>query len=337
MDLFDLTIIGGGPTGLFAAYYSGLRRMRTKIIDALPQLGGQLTALYPEKYIYDVAGFPKVLAKDLASDLIGQALQYGPEVCVGEKITAMQTLAENGGRIFKLTNDTGRDHYTKAILLTVGIGAFAPRKLDLPDAKRFEGNGVLYFIQAKSVLEDKKLLIVGGGDSAVDWVLNLDGVAKEITLIHRRDQFRAHEDSVKKLFQSSARVKLFYELKAVHGNTQVEAATIYHNRTKEEETLPVDCILLNLGFIASLGAIKDWGLEIEKNDVKVSTKMETNIPGIYAAGDIVVYPGKLKLIATGFGEAAIAVNAIKSYTDPAAKFFPGHSSDMAPPPGSKKL
>jgi len=336
MDLFDLTIIGGGPTGLFAAYYSGLRGMKTKILDALPQLGGQLTALYPEKYIYDVAGLPKVLAKDLASDLVQQSLQYGPEVCLGKKITAMEILTENGRNLFKLTNESGQQHHTKAILLTVGIGAFAPRKLSLPDAKRYEDSGVLYFVQNKSLLKDKKLLIVGGGDSALDWVLNLEGVAKDITLIHRRDQFRAHEDSVKKLFESKAKIKLFYELKALHGNPYVEAATIYHNRTKEEETLPVDFILLNLGFIANLGAIKQWGLEIEKNDVKVTSKMETNIPGIYAAGDIVVYPGKLKLIATGFGEATVAVNAVKSYIDPSAKFFPGHSSDMAPPPAPKK-
>lgn len=336
MDQFDLTIIGGGPTGLFAAYYSGLRGMKTKIIDALPQLGGQLTALYPEKYIYDVAGFPKIFAKNLASDLIEQSLEYGPEICLEEKITSMQILEENGRNVFKLTNESAGVHFTKAILLTVGIGAFAPRKLALADAKRFEGNGVLYFIQNKAILKDKKLLIVGGGDSALDWVMNLDGVAKEITLIHRRDQFRAHEDSVKRLYESNATVKLFYELKAIQGNTHVEAATIFQNRTKEEETLPADFVLLNLGFIANLGAIKEWGLEIEKNDVKVTSKMETNIQGIYAAGDIVVYPGKLKLIATGFGEAAVAVNAAKSYIDPKAKFFPGHSSDMAPPPGSQK-
>lgn len=334
MDLFDLTIIGGGPTGLYAAYYSGLRQMKTKIIDTLPELGGQLTALYPEKYIYDVAGFPKILAKDLAKNLIRQALAYEPEVNLGERITKMEILQQGNERIICLTTDDGREHFTKALLLTVGIGAFTPRKLNLPDAEKFEGRGLHYFVKDKSIFKDRDILIVGGGNSAVDWALNLEGDARKITLIHRREQFRAHEESVKKLFQSSVQVKLFYELKAIHGNERIEEAVIFHNRTKEEETLRVDHILLNLGFVASLGPITQWGLDIEKNDIKVNSRMETNIPGIYAAGDIVTYPGKLKLIATGFGEAAIAVNAAKAFIDPKAKFFPGHSSDI-PAPTSK--
>jgi len=334
MDVFDLTVIGGGPTGLFAAYYSGLRQMRTKIIDALPELGGQLTALYPEKYIYDVAGFSKVLAKDLAKELIKQAKQYDPAIHLGERVLGMNILQDGGERIIQLTTKEGTEHFTKTLLLTVGIGAFAPRKLNLPDSQRFEGKGVDYFVKDKSKYEDRDLLIVGGGDSAVDWALNLDGYARKITLIHRRDQFRAHEDSVKKLLASSTRVKLFFELKSIHGNDHVEEAVIFQNRTKEEERMKVDYILLNLGFVASLGPLPEWGLEIERNDVKVNSKMETNIPGIYAAGDIVTYPGKLKLIATGFGEAAVAVNAAKAYIDPKAKFFPGHSSDMTPPPGA---
>ena len=336
MNLFDLTIIGGGPTGLFAAYYSGLRQMGTKIIDALPDLGGQLTALYPEKYVYDVAGFPRILAKDLAKELIEQAQQYNPAICLGEQIVRMKFLQERTERMIGLTTAEGKEHFTKALLLTVGIGAFAPRKLNLPDTQRFEGNGLEYFVKDKSKFKDRDLLIVGGGDSALDWALNLDGHARKITLIHRRDQFRAHEDSVKKLFESSVQVKLYYELKAIHGNEHVEEAVIFQNRTKEEERLKVDYVLLNLGFVATLGAITQWGLEIEKNDVRVNSRMETNIPGIYAAGDIVTYPGKLKLIATGFGEAAIAVNAAKAFVDPKAKFFPGHSSDMEPPPSSKR-
>ncbi len=336
MDLFDLTIIGGGPTGLFAAYYAGLRQMRTKIIDALPELGGQLTALYPEKYIYDVAGFPKILAKDLVKNLTEQACAYHPAIYLEERIVGMKITQVGEQRLIGLTTNKGEEHLSKALLLTVGLGAFAPRKLHLPDAERFEGKGVYYFVKEKSLLKDKDLLIVGGGDSAVDWALNLEGHARSITLIHRRDLFRAHEDSVKRLLASRTRVKLFYELKAILGNESVEKAIIFQNRTKEEETLPVDCILLSLGFVATLGRITEWGLEIEKNDIKVNSRMETNIPGIYAAGDIVTYPGKLKLIATGFGEAAIAVNAAKAFIDPKAKFFPGHSSDMAPPPATER-
>jgi thioredoxin reductase len=330
--VFDLTIIGGGPVGLYAAYYSGLRQMRTKIIDVLPELGGQLVALYPEKYVYDVAGFPKVLAKDLAAELIRQGTQYEPAIHLGERVVQMTLQQSEGERIIRLLTQKGDEHFTKALLLTVGIGAFAPRKLTLADSKQFEGKGVEYFVTDKSKFKGKDLLIVGGGNSAVDWALNMEGYARNVTLIHRRDQFRAHEESVKRLLASSARVKLFFELKSIQGNEHVEEAVIYSNRTTEEERLKVDYVLLNLGFVADLGPLAKWGLEITKNDVKVNSRMETNIPGIYAAGDIVTYPGKLKLIATGFAEAAVAVNAAKAFIDPKAKFFPGHSTDSAPQP-----
>ncbi len=214
------------------------------------------------------------------------------------------------------------------MLLTVGIGAFVPRRLDFPGLEKLENKYVHYFVKDKSIFKDKELLIVGGGDSAVDWALNLQDTAKHITLIHRRDEFRAHEDSVKKLMSSQAEVKLWYEIDSVGGDSSIDQVVIKNNRTNETETLKVDHLLLNLGFVASLGPLRDWGLEIEKGDIKVTTKMETNIPGIYAAGDIATFPGKLKLIATGFGEAAIAVNNIKSFIDPKARFFPGHSSDL---------
>jgi thioredoxin reductase (NADPH) len=330
MKIFDITIIGGGPVGLFASFYAGLRHMKTKIVDALPELGGQLTALYPEKYIYDVAGFPRVVAKDLAKNLIEQALHHDPSVCLDQKVESLRPEEYEGQNILRLTTHTGAEHRTKALLLTVGIGAFVPRRLDLPGIENFEGRFVHYFVKEKALFKEKRLLIVGGGDSAVDWALNLQDTAKHITLIHRRDEFRAHEDSVKKLMTSAAEVKLWYEIESIVGNSSIEKAVIKNNRTAETETLDVDHLLLNLGFVASLGPLRDWGLEIEKGDIKVTTKMETNIPGIYAAGDIATFPGKLKLIATGFGEAAIAVNNIKSFIDPKAKFFPGHSSDIKP-------
>jgi thioredoxin reductase (NADPH) len=328
MELFDITIIGGGPVGLFASFYSGLRHMKTKIIDALPELGGQLTALYPEKFIYDVAGFPKVVAKELAKNLIEQALHHNPTVALGQKVESLVPIEHGGQKILRLTTQKHEEHLTKALLLTVGIGAFVPRRLDLPDIERFENNCVHYFVKDKGMFKEKDLLIVGGGDSAVDWALNLQDTAKSITLIHRRDEFRAHEDSVLKLMSSRAKVKLWFEVDSVIGNSSIEKVVIRNNKTNELETLHIDHLLLNLGFVASLGPLRDWGLEIEKGDIKVTTKMETNIPGIYAAGDIATFPGKLKLIATGFGEAAIAVNNIKSSIDPKAKFFPGHSSDM---------
>lgn len=326
--VFDIIIVGAGPAGLYATYYAGLRDMSVKLIDALPQLGGQLTALYPEKYIYDVAGFPKILAKELAENLIIQATQYEPEVCLNEKIIKLERIEDE--KIFKLVSENGNVHFAKTVLLALGIGAFVPRKLDIPDVQKFEGRGIHYIVKDKSAFKDKDILIVGGGDSAVDWALNLEGIAKSITLIHRRDAFRAHEDSVKKLFNSTVKVKTFYELKHVHGNDHVEGATIFDNRTGEETYLDVQHIILALGFIANLEFLQDWGLEIDKNAIVVNSKMETNIPGVYAAGDIVTYPGKLKLISTAFGEAAIAVNNAKNFVDPSSKFFPGHSSDLVP-------
>jgi len=329
MSLYDLIIVGAGPVGLYATYYAGLRKMKTKLIDALPQLGGQMTALYPEKYIYDVAGFPKVLSKDLAKNLEEQALQYNPDISLNQKINDIKVINDSGDRIYELLSETGVSHFAKSIILCVGLGAFMPRKLDLYDVKKLEGKGVYYFVSNVEIFRNKKLLIVGGGDSAVDWANSLVSIADKLTLIHRRDEFKAHEDNVRKMFESKVDVKLWYELKAVYGTEHVTGATIFNNKTNEEIDLELDYILLNLGFIANLGNIKNWGLKIDKNNIIVNTTMQTNLPGIFAAGDIVGYDGKLKLISTGFGEAAVAVNYAKTFIDPKSKVFPGHSSDKS--------
>ncbi|MDR7489067.1 MAG: NAD(P)/FAD-dependent oxidoreductase [Armatimonadota bacterium] len=323
-DLFDVTIIGAGPTGLFAAYYAGFRSLRTKIVDSQPDLGGQITALYPDKYIYDVAGFPKILGKDLVRNLVEQAMQYNPEVLLNEQI---QTVEDVGDRVLALRSD-GRVHYTKVAIITAGIGAFTPKTFKRPELDRYMGKGLYYAVKNKEDFRDKRLLVIGGGDSALDWALGLIPYARQITLIHRRDQFRAHEDSVRKLFDSPITVRLFYELKELRGDDQVREAVIFDNRTKQEEVLEVDAVLAFLGLISNLGPIKHWGLQIEDDSIVVNTKMETNRPGIYAAGDIVTFPGKLKLIATGFGEAATAVNNAAAYINPRAKVFPGHSSTI---------
>lgn len=329
MSLYDLIIVGAGPVGLYATYYAGLRKMKTKLIDALPQLGGQMTALYPEKYIYDVAGFPKVLSKDLAKNLEEQALQYNPDISLNQKINELKVINDSGDRVYELLSETGVSHFAKSIILCVGVGAFMPRKLDLYDVKKLEGKGVYYFVSNVEIFRNKKILIVGGGDSAVDWANSLVSIADKLTLIHRRDEFKAHEDNVRKMFESKVDVKLWYELKAVYGTEHVTGATIFNNKTNEEIDLELDYILLNLGFIANLGNIKNWGLNIDKNNIIVNTTMQTNLPGIYAAGDIVGYDGKLKLISTGFGEAAVAVNYAKTFIDPKSKVFPGHSSDKS--------
>jgi thioredoxin reductase (NADPH) len=324
-DVVDVAIIGAGPTGLFAAFYAGLRQMSVKILDSLEILGGQLTTLYPEKYIYDVAGFPKVLAKDLSNGLADQALQYQPAVCLGEQVREL--IYDEATRIYTLVTPKGR-HVARSIIVSAGVGAFQPKTLPLGNAAGFEGHGLHYFVKDLNSFQGKQVLIVGGGDSAVDWANMLAPIAGTLTLIHRRDQFRAHEDSVLKMKQTTCRIKTFYELKAISGNGRLQEAVVFDNRTKHEETIPVDDVLVNIGFVNSLGPIKEWGLEIEGSQIKVDSMMQTSRPGIFAAGDICTYAGKLKLIATGFGEACIAVNYAKHYLDPSANIFPGHSSNM---------
>ncbi|HZW84337.1 MAG TPA: NAD(P)/FAD-dependent oxidoreductase [Nitrososphaerales archaeon] len=326
-EVFDLTIIGAGPSGLFAAFYAGLRQMKTKVIDALEEPGGQVAVLYPEKYIFDVPGFTKVLAKDLVKGLVEQAFQYNPTVVLGERV---MSLKKTDG-ILELKTDKGTTHLSKAVLVAAGVGAFSPNRLEAAGASVYEGKGVYYFVKDKSIFKDKRLLIVGGGDSAVDWALNIKDIAKSITLVHRRDVFRAHEGSVAELMKSSVDVKLFYEVKSVAGDEKgVTGAVVFDNRTKAETTLQVDAILVNIGFRADLGPIKDWGLAIDGREIRSNGKMETNIPGVYVAGDIAgPYDGvKLNLIATGYAQAALAVNVAKAYVDPSSKIFPGHSSEM---------
>jgi ferredoxin/flavodoxin---NADP+ reductase len=325
-DPVDLAIIGAGPTGLFAAFYAGLRQMSVKLLDSLEILGGQLTTLYPEKYIYDVAGFPKVLSKDLSKGLEEQALQYNTtQACLGEQVQDVDF--NTATKLFTLRTQKGT-HTARAVILAAGVGAFSPKTLPLPNAKQYEGKGLYYFVKSMAEFSGKRILIVGGGDSAVDWANMLDPVAASVTVIHRRDQFRAHEDSVAKMKCTKCHIKTFYELKSIGGDGNLQTATIFDNRTKDEEVLELDAVLVNIGFSNSLGPIKNWGLEIEGAQVKVDSMMQTTRPGFFAAGDICVYPGKLKLIATGFGEAAIAVNYAKHYLDPSANIFPGHSSNM---------
>lgn len=328
-DIVDLAIIGAGPVGLFGAFYAGLRQMSVKIIDSLESLGGQLVTLYPEKYIYDVAGFPKVLAKDLAIQLVEQGMQYGAIACLGEQA---QTVEDDpaGGFAIKTSHTT---HRAKTVLISAGVGSFSPKKLPLANEPLLAGRGLYYFVKSLEEFRGKRVLVVGGGDSAVDWANMLHPLAAQVTLIHRRDGFRAHEDSVVKMRASPVDIKVFYELRSIDAGTdgRVARATIYDNRTNVDETIEVDAVLVNIGFSNSLGPIKNWGLTLEKNAVVVDSTMKTNRPGIYAAGDICTYVGKLKLIVTGFGEAAIAVNFAKTLIDPKAKAFPGHSSEMDAP------
>jgi thioredoxin reductase len=325
-NFFDVTIVGAGPAGLFGAFYAGMRELKTKIVEVLPEVGGQLAVLYPEKFIYDVPGHPKVLAKDLVKLLLEQTMQWNPTICLDQRVTDLKR--RDDGLWVLMTPEGG--HVTKTVVITAGIGAFAPNKLALDDINRFEGRGVYYFIKDKTLFRGKRLLIVGGGDSAVDWALNLKDYARQVTLIHRRDQFRAAPGSVTDLMHSNVSVKLFHEVKSVQGSTKIERVVIFDNRTKEETTLDVDVVLLNLGFKADMGAIRNWGIELlGTRYLKVNARMETNLPGVYAAGDIAAQPEveAVNLIATGFAQVTVAVNVAATYINPKAKVFPGHSSE----------
>lgn len=326
----DITIIGGGPTGLFAAFYAGLRGVSCRIVDALPQLGGQLMALYPEKYIFDVGGLPKILAKDLANNMIEQGTQFGPEIVLEAEV---RELVPEDGHI-RLVTAKG-EFLTKTVVITAGKGALNPRVLECPgwDEHRHEGGGVHTHVRQPEDFRGKRVLLVGGGDSAVDWVLGLRGIAREVTLIHRRDDFRAHKASVTEMREAAARgdVTLLtpYEVRHIAGEGGcVARATIYHNETGEDTELEVEAVVALLGFKPDLGPVGTWGLELERNTIKVSQLMETNVEGVYAAGDVVHYPGKLELIATGYGEAAIAVNNAVHHLNPKARVAPGHSTNL---------
>lgn len=323
--LYDITIIGGGPVGLFTAFYGGMRQASVKIIESLPQLGGQLSALYPEKYIYDVAGFPKIRARELINNLKEQMAKFAPTVALEQSVEKLEKQADG---TFKLT--TNREvHYSKTIIITAGNGAFQPRRLELESAAQYERKNLYYFIEDLKQFAGQKVVVFGGGDSAVDWALMLEPIAEKVTIVHRRDKFRAHEHSVENLFHSKVDVKTpFVPAEIIGDDNSIKQVVLEKVKDKSKETVDVDAVICNYGFVSSLGPIKEWGLEIAKNSIVVNSKMETNIPGIYAAGDICTYEGKVKLIASGFGEAPTAVNNAKAFMDPKAKIQPLHSSSM---------
>lgn len=322
-EIVDITIIGGGPTGLFASFYAGMREMSVKIIDSLPQLGGQLIELYPDKYIYDVGGFPKVLAKDFVANLVTQAHYAKPEIILEE--TALS--AERDGDHFILTTDKGI-HLTRTILLTAGIGAFQPRKIGLKEESQFEGKTLHYGIKDLSIFKDQKVVVCGGGDSAVDWAMMLENLASSVTLVHRRERFTAHETSVNQLMASTVDVKTSLSVKEIVGEDGEVKEITLASRDGSEEQVSADHVIVNYGNISSLGPLKEWGFDMDRNSIKVNTRMETSIEGIYAAGDVTTFDGKVKLIATGLGEAPIAVNHAKAYVDPKARLQPLHSTSI---------
>lgn len=319
----DLLIIGAGPAGLYGAYYAGFRGLSVALMDSLPEAGGQVAAMYPEKLIYDVAGFPAIKGQTLIDNLVEQADAFDPLYLLGHRAEDLVTL-EDG----HITVTTHKDIAVtcRAVIITGGMGTFTPRPL--PDAEEFDGRGLRYFVPKLDELAGMDVLIVGGGDSAFDWAQNLEPIAKSVTLIHRRDSFRAHEHTVAQVMASSVDVRTFTEVARIHGDDKVTAVEVFHNRTDERETLDVQAVVAALGFTADLGPLTRWGLEQHKRHIVVDTTMATNVPRVYAAGDITEYPGKVRLISVGFGEAATAVNNAATAIDPNAKLFPGHSSAL---------
>lgn len=327
-DVYDITIIGAGPTGLFAAFYAGMRQARTQIIDSLEEPGGALTAIYPEKYIYDVPGFPKVMAKDFVEQMVLQAERDQPTMRLSEEVLNLERL-EDG--IICLTT-TKCTRFSKTVIICAGVGAFEPKRIDAPGVADLEGKGVHYFAKKVDDFRERDVVIVGGGDSAVDWAVTLEPVASHVTLIHR-SKFRAHEATVREL--EEGRVELRYpgcEIVEVHGaNEGYLHAVSYKDATGEVFRIPADDLIVAIGFLADLGPLKTWGLSLSdrRNQVVVDKiTMETNIPGVYAAGDIASYPAKFKLIANGAAEAVTAVNHAVTFFDPGARLDAGHSTNI---------
>lgn len=318
----DLLVIGAGPVGLYAAYYAGFRALSVAVVDSLPELGGQITAMYPEKDILDVAGFPVVKGKELVTGLMEQAASADPTYLLDRSALTLETAPEGPVRV-GLDDGTGVE--AKAVIITAGIGKFSPRPL--PAAADWAGDGVAFFVPSFDPYAGKDVVIVGGGDSAFDWALALEPIAASVALVHRREAFRAHRATVEKVQAGSTRIITSSNVSRLIGDGSLKAVEVEHVKTKETEELPAQAVVAALGFVADLGPIQQWGLETDKRHIVVDSTTATNLPRVYAAGDISDYPGKVRLIAVGFGEAATAVNNAAVLIDPDAHLFPGHSSD----------
>ena len=319
MSNCDLLVVGAGPAGLYATYYSGFRGFNTVILDVLPELGGQITAMYPEKAIFDIAGFPSIKGRDLVDGLVSQMQSHSPTVITGEMAQTLNVTDE----AVTVTTDTGREIVAKAVLITGGIGSFTPR--ELPALTGYEGRGLVYFVPRLEDHRDKDVVIVGGGDSAFDWAVSLAPIARSIKIVHRRDAFRAHATTVDTVRSLGIELIVNAEVTDVRGETNIEAITV---TTKDGQSRELECqtVVAALGFVANIGPIADWGIEVVKRHIVVNTAMQTNLPRVFAAGDITTYDGKVPLISVGFGEAATAVNNAAPYIDPTHGTFPGHST-----------
>ena len=319
----DVLIVGAGPSGLYGAYYAGFRGLSCAVIDALPEAGGQITALYPEKTIFDVAGFPAIRGKDLVAGLVAQAAPFAPRYLLGEQANSYTPFDDH----VVIGTASGKQVRAKTAVVTGGIGTFNPRPL--PGGDAWEGRGLSYIVPSYAPYSGKDVVVVGGGDSAVDWALGLEPYAASVTLVHRRDAFRAHAHSVNLLRASRVTLCTPAQVVGLVGDCDLERVQVRNLETKEVTELPAQEVVAALGFTADITPLEAWGLDVHERHIVVDTRMATNLPRVFAAGDITEYPGKVRLISVGFGEVATAVCNAATVIDPTADVFPGHSTEGA--------
>lgn len=324
----DILIVGAGPVGLYGVYYAGVRGLKVGVIDSLSEVGGQVSALYPEKLIFDIAGYPKVKGRDLVSALAAQAQQADPLYLLGQEA---QELIERDDGTFTVNTSTGDVVHCGAVVVTSGIGTFTPRKL--PAGEDFLGRGLEYFVPDPQPYAGSDVVIVGGGDSALDWSLMLEEHAKSVTVVHRRKVFRAHAATVAQVEASTVRMITDAEVAELAGDGTLQKAHVKTKASGDVEVIDCQNVVAALGFLANIGPLREWGMELRDNrHIVVDSAMRTARNGVFAAGDITEYDGKVRLIAVGFGEVATAVNNAAVYMNPEAQLFPGHSTDEQPVP-----
>lgn len=315
-EVFDVTIIGGGPVGLFTAMYCGMRDLKTKIIECYPDFGGKVTKAFPDKLIRDLGGIVSISGVELITQLEIQAHTFDPTFVMGQRVVGLDRKSDG---TFILTSENGEKHDTRTVILAVGYGTFVPRKLDNEDFLPYEGNNLHYAVDQIEHFRGKRVLILGGGNSAVDWANALEPITSQLMVVHRRTEFSGHEQDVCKMIESSARILTPYEMiRPIGQNVHIQRVLLRHAETGRHQEVEVDEVIVSIGIMGDLGPIREWGLELEGDRIVVDQKMATNIPGVFAAGDAVTYANKLHLIAAGFTEGPTAVNSAKSYLDPKA-------------------